>query len=603
MNFLGRLFGRLFRAESGSVSDLTNPRKWLLDWAGYRRTQAGVEVNHGSSMGLSTYYACVRCIAEDVSKLPLITYRRMDRGKERVRDHPAYRVLHDQANEDMSAMEFRQLLQYWASSWGNGYAEISPNARGGAALYPIHPDRVQIKRKPGTNTRTYYVHNNDGSWGEIPAARMLHIRGIGDEEGGYSVCKTAAESLGLSIAAQTFGASFFGNGSTLSGVLTHPNTIGEEALKSLRAQWTETYGGPYNSSKPAILEEGMKFERIGIPPEEAQFLETRQFQVEEVCRWFRMPPHKIQHLLRATFSNIEHQSIEYVTDTLQPWLTRWEQEIKRKLFVGEEDIFAEHLTLGLLRGDNAGRVAFYNGMFMIGALSQNDIREAENMNGIGDEGDTYYVPLNMVRSEDAAKGLPQNQVTPTGNEDPEMPELPEESSPDEEEDPEDGNPAPGTDTEQVSGSVYSETFSNCQDCESQVPGPDREAVIAAMRPVLEAAATTVLRKEERAACRAAEKFAGDVPGFSAWLDEFYKDHADYVNESLYPAGIALYRLLQECVPHTEPLMIGAEHVEASKKELCRLFVLGQIAQEFPKYAAERAKALAASVISEVTRGS
>lgn len=584
MNFLGRLIGRLFRAETGSVSDLMNPRKWLLDWAGYRRTQSGEDVNQQTVLALSTYYDCLRNLAEDVSKLPLITYRRMERGKERAREHPAYSVLHDQANEDMGAMEFRMLLTAWAAGWGNGYAEIQTNQSGIVALYPIHPSRVMIKRRD--NTRYYVVRNEGKNPVEIPAKRMLHIRGMGDVDGGYSICHIAAESLGLSIAAQTFGASFFGNGASMSGVLTHPNTIGEEALKGLRAQFAEMYGGAYNAARPAILEEGMKWERLGIPPEEAQFLETRQFQVEEVCRWFRMPPHKVQHLLRSTFSNIEHQSIEYVTDTLQPWLTRWEQEIQRKIFVGEPDIFAEHLTLGLLRGDGIARKDFYAGMWQIGAMSQNDIRESENMNSIGPEGDVYYVPLNYVRSEDAAKGLPQNQTTTEGNPPPDVLEQPMEI-PDQDEDPEDGNPP-------------EESAAKCWKREVVV---DSVEVIEAMRPVLEAAATTVLRKEERAACRAAEKFAGDVAGFSGWLEEFYKDHAAYVAESIFPSGKALYGIL--CLPNVlmeDWNMLGTEHVELSKKELCRLFVLGQVAEEFPKFAAERAKALAASVISEVTRG-
>lgn len=399
-------------ASHGS-SDLQSPSAWLLSWAMGTRTSAGIAVGPVTAMTLPIYYACLRNISEDVGKLPLHTYRRMARGKRRALDHPAYALLHDAPNPDMSAMTFRETLTHHALAWGNGYAEIvwTP-ANEVAALWPIHPSRVQVRRDD-EGLLVYDVYGSEltlpGSLGRsvqrLRQENVLHIKGLGAEGyEGYSVLRLAAESLGMTLAAQTFGSAFFGNGTTIGAILTHPNTLSEKAVQRLRESWQTIYGGPSNAMKMAILEEGMKYERLGIPPEEAQFLETRQFQVEEICRWFRMPKSKIHDLTDSTYSNMEQQNLEYVPDTLMPWLVRWEQELKRKLFAEEPEVFAEHAVQGLLRGDQAARASFYKDLFGVGAISPNDIREFENMNSIGPQGDTYFVaannfqPLEMVVS-------------------------------------------------------------------------------------------------------------------------------------------------------------------------------------------------------------
>jgi hypothetical protein len=363
----------------------------------------------------------------------------------------------------------------------------------------------------------------------------------------------------------------------MSGVLTHPESLSPDAQKRLRDNFAENYGGAYNAAKPAILEEGMKWERLGIPPEEAQFIETRQFQAEEICRWFRVPPHKIQHLLRSTFSNISHQAIEYVVDTLTPWLVRWEQEIQRKLLVGDGDYFAEHLTLGLLRGDEASRVAFYGGMFQMGAMSQNDIREAENMNWIGPDGDTYYVPLNMVRSEDAAAGLPQN-TEPEANEE----ELPTMPGPLEE--PEDGNPPDDEEDEE----------------DEEDEATERAAVVQHLRPLVEQLLGIVLRKEEKAAVRSAEKFTGNAAAFGEWLDTFYAEHLTYFLETLKPFCEAAMGILER--PIWSPAVAANENITANKAELARLFAEGKIGSDFPTYVTHRIQVLADMIMEEALDG-
>jgi HK97 family phage portal protein len=400
-----------FQPKADALSDLLHPTAWLRDWAMGRRTLAGVNVTPASAMTLPTYYACIRAISEDIGKLPLITYRRLEpRGKERAPRHPLYALLHDAPNDDMEAMTFRETLTHYALSWGNGYALIDRDSRMQAvALHPVHPSRVVVRRDddgllvydiyggellPGSGLEQVYRVRSDD---------MLHIRGMAAEGiVGYSVAQLAAESLGLSLAAQTFGAAFFGNGAAMSGVLEHPGKLSDQAAKHLRESFESVYSGPENSGKVGILEEGMKYARMAIPPNDAQFLETRLFQVREICRWFRLPPHKCGDLEFATYTNIEQQSIEYVTDTLMPWTVKWEQQLNRKLFGIRSEYFCEHALQGLLRGDMAARADFYTRMFGMAALSPNDVRDLENWPGIGHDGDTYFIAgNNMIDIKDA----------------------------------------------------------------------------------------------------------------------------------------------------------------------------------------------------------
>lgn len=420
--------------QASATSDLRHPTAWLTSWALGGRTSAGIDVSPASAMTLSSYFGAVRAISEDIAKLPLITYRRLTpRGKERALDHPVYPLLHDAPNAEQTAMAWRETLMDHALTWGNGYSEII--RQGGRIVgfgRPIHPSRVEVKFDEDLQL-VYDVRSHDinivveGMQGfetiRIPQADMLHIHGLGSGITGYSVAQLAAESLGLSLAAQQFGATFFGNGTNLSGVLTHPAQLSDTALAHLRDSWTQLYGGPESSNKPAILEEGMTWERIGVPPEDAQFLETREFQVSEVARWFRIPPHKIAHMKEATFSNIEHQAQEYVVDTLTPWAVRWEQELKRKVFMNNSEFFAEHLFTALLRGDQQARSNFYRTRFYIGSLSPNDIRELENENPILDEdgtpdpaGDMYYIQNNLATLATIAgtRAPVQTMTTPEG---------------------------------------------------------------------------------------------------------------------------------------------------------------------------------------------
>lgn len=359
-------------------------------------------------MKVSTVFACVRNIAEDIGKLPLFLYRRLSPGgKERVAEHPLYRLLRYAPNDEMSSMDFRQTMTADLLLGGNGYAEIVRSMGGTVVgLNHIARDRVTVKRRDSGDL-FYEVRQNSGGAVSIDARNMLHIRGLGDGLVGWSIVKLARHSIGSALASDKYGEAFASNNARPGGVLEHPGKLKPESLKQLRESWEKTHGGPENANKVAILEEGMKFHAMSISNEDAQFIEGKEFSVEDICRWFRCPPHKVGHLKRATgWSTLEATNTDYVTDTLMPHLTRWENEIWIKLLTPAEqrDLFAEHLVNGLMRGDSAARSAYYREQWSIGAMSQNDIRSMENMNGIGPVGDVLYVPTNMVPSEIAAKG-------------------------------------------------------------------------------------------------------------------------------------------------------------------------------------------------------
>lgn len=407
----------IFRAaDSGTTSHYGNASAWLLEGLSGGKSVAGQTVNPDTAMQLSAYYACLRNIAEDTAVLPLLVYRRLEpRGKDRAPEHPAYRLLHDQPNVEMDTFTFRSTMTGWCAGWGNAYAEIERTGRGGAtALWPIHPSRV-IAKRDAAGEIVYLVRNEDGAAVQFSPADMLHLRGFGDGLTGYSVLRFAAVSVGLGLAAQALGASFFEKGAKLGGVLIHPGKLTAEAKVRLRESWREAYGGASKAGQTAVLEEGMEFKPISIPPDEAQWLETREFQVSEVARWFRMPLNKIgQHTQAKGWGTLAAEQTDYVTSTLMPWLVRWEKEIGMKLF-GEaerERYFAEHLVNGLMRGDPESRSVVYERYQKMGVLSANEIREFENLNPR--EGGDEYATSNEQPSSETPQTDPADTSPPDG---------------------------------------------------------------------------------------------------------------------------------------------------------------------------------------------
>ena len=364
-------------------------------------------------MQMTAVYCCVRILSEAVASLPLQFYRYTDDGgKEKAVDHPLYFLLHDEPNPEMTSFIFRETLMTHLLLWGNAFSQIIRNGKGEVvALYPLMPDRMKVDRD--NNGKLYYEYtvydsdDVDGRRGTNKVGRtvrlqphdVLHIPGLGfDGLVGYSPIAMAKNAIGLAIATEEYGSKFFANGAAPSGVLEHPGTIKDPSR--VRESWQATFGGSGNANKIAVLEEGMKYTPISISPEQAQFLETRKFQIDEIARIFRVPPHMIGDLEKSSFNNIEQQSLEFVKYTLDPWVSRWEQAMVRALLTPDEKkkYFFKFNVDGLLRGDYQSRMNGYATARQNGWMSANDIRELENLDRIPEEegGDAYLVNGNMI---------------------------------------------------------------------------------------------------------------------------------------------------------------------------------------------------------------
>lgn len=379
----------------------------------FGRTTSGKPVNERTAMQTTAVYACVRILAEAVASLPLHVYEYQDDGgKKLVHDHPLYYLLHDEPNPEMTSFVFRETLMSHLLIWGNAYAQIIRNGAGRVlGLYPLLPDKMDVQRDDRGNIYYVYSRNSDENpmfkeYGDIrlKAEDVLHIPGLGfDGLIGYSPIAMAKNAVGMTLACEEYGASFFANGANPGGVLEHPGVLKDPS--KVRESWNSVYRGVNNAHKIAVLEEGMKYQQIGIPPEEAQFLETRKFQINEIARLYRIPPHMVGDLDKSSFSNIEQQSLEFVKYTLDPWVIRWEQSLQRSLLLpGEKGKYFIKLNVdGLLRGDYQSRMNGYAVGRQNGWFSANDIREMENMNPIPDEqgGNLYLINGAMTKLEDA----------------------------------------------------------------------------------------------------------------------------------------------------------------------------------------------------------
>ena len=379
---------------------------------------SGKYVTERSAMQMTAVYCCVRILSEAVASLPLQFYRYTENGgKEKAVEHPLYFLLHDEPNPEMTSFIFRETLMTHLLLWGNAYSQIIRNGKGEVmALYPLMPDRMRVDRdEHGRLYYEYTVYDSDdvkGRKGTDKAGRtvrlqphdVLHIPGLGfDGLVGYSPIAMAKNAIGLAIATEEYGSKFFANGAAPSGVLEHPGTLKDPSR--VRESWQATFGGSGNANKIAVLEEGMKYTPISISPEQAQFLETRKFQIDEIARIFRVPPHMIGDLEKSSFNNIEQQSLEFVKYTLDPWVSRWEQAMVRALLTPEEKkrYFFKFNVDGLLRGDYQSRMNGYATARQNGWMSANDIRELENLDRIPEEqgGDLYLINGNMTQLEDA----------------------------------------------------------------------------------------------------------------------------------------------------------------------------------------------------------
>lgn len=517
----GRLHAWLEDCETRSQhTSLGHPRDPALRALfGGNESAAGVQVDEFTGLNYSAVFRAISIIAGVVRTLPL---RIFERGKADARSlaigHPADDILNQVPNDDMDSGTFRETLTGHTVSWGNGYAEIERLKSG--RPYRSHvllPHMVTPRRVNGV--LVYSVARSQGGDRTVSADDMLHLRGLGyDGLVGYSVIRNAADSIGLGLATERFGSRLFRNGARPSGVLYIPKGLDEEEEKRLRTSWERMLQSE-NQLRTAVLEEGTKWEPIGIPPEDAQFLETRKFTVVEIARWFGIPPHLLFELDRATFSNIESQGLDFLIFCIGPWLDRWERAVNRVLLSSSErrTHYAEHNVNRLVKPDIAARNTSYTAGRNGGWLSVNDIRRLENLDPIGPEGDVYLMPLNMVPAGEAGPAAkdPTSKAAP--------------------------------------------------------PAIDPAAVAVAERSLVSATLGRLVRKEVEAAKRAARK-----PGeFLRWLDEFYPDHEKLVSEALTPVmelrtaiGRPSERLAQKlaakyCAESREALLDAAGRVEAT----------------------------------------
>ena len=406
------IFSGLFRSRDKPKNRVGGG--WSFLFGG---TTSGKAVNERTAMQTSAVYACVRILAESVAGLPLHVYERTANGSKSTKpSHPLYRLLHDEPNREMTSFVFRETLMSHLLLWGNAYAQIIRDGRGfPITLYPLLPDRMAVDRNE--SGELVYTYQSDKGQVKLRRENVLHIPGLGfDGLIGYSPIAMAKNAVGLALATEDYGATFFANGANPGGVLEHPGVIKPEQADRLRESWQSQFGGA-NAHKVAVLEEGLKFHQMSIPPEQAQFLETRKFQINEIARIFRVPPHMVGDLEKSSFSNIEQQSLEFVKYTLDPWVVRWEQSLQQVLILPSEKatIFIKFNLDGLLRGDYQSRMQGYSTGIQNGFMSVNDVRGLEDMNLLTAEegGDLHFVNGNMVKLADVGAAYKPNETEDT----------------------------------------------------------------------------------------------------------------------------------------------------------------------------------------------
>jgi HK97 family phage portal protein len=478
-----------------------NPDGWFLRHFGNEPSIAGVTVNEDTALSATAVWAGVRIIAETVAMLPLELYERQDdRTKKPARALTLWKVIHDEPNPEQTSFEFREMQQGFLLLWGNCYAQKIYNGRGEVSeLWPLVPWRVTPERT-ANNTLVYRVRlpGNQGGEVTLPADDVLHIKGF--SSGGVlgdNVVEKFRNSIGLSLAAEEFGGRFFGNGLTASGGLEFPGKLGVEGRKNVRDSFTEAHGGVGKSHRLMILEEGMKWFQMTVDPEKAQALQTRKFQVTEVSRILRLPPHLLYDLERSTFTNIEHQGLEFVTYSMQPWLTRWEQRLNRSLLLPSQrqKYFTQFEVKGLLRGDVAARSAFYQQMFNVGAYSPNDILNHEGEQPV-EGGDQRFVQLNLTPLDQIAE-MVAAQIKDKPPLQPKAPDKPAE------------------------------------------PAKPEPAARSVLEPVVRAEVERVVRRQVKAVRAAVKKSPQE---FRVWADSFFEKETGIVTESLTPALASLSAL-------------------------------------------------------------
>lgn len=505
------MFERIKYMIRSVISTLSNPQRWLVEMFGGAESRAGARVNVDTAVKVTAVFACVRILAMLLASLPLHTYRRITGGKELATDHPLYFVLHSMFNPQCTSYMGRLIMMVNLLLTGRAHAEI---VRNGASdiieLWPIPSNKVSIRMNPRTNEPFYEVYLDNGGTKVLYPEQMFHLQWIGLENfDTFDPIILAREAIGLSIAAEEFGSKFFANGANASGIAEYPGKLSDEAYNRFTKTFNEKYAGLSKAQRVIFLEQGLKFTKLTINPNEAQSLETRKHQVIEICRFYGVPPHMVMDLERATFSNIEHQDLSFVKYSLQPYLVCWEQEILKSLFRPSErrEHFSEFSVEGLLRGDSKARAEFYTAMFNIGVYSQNDIRAKENDNPF-EGGDNHYVPMNMVAIEAAQQ---------------EQQELPE---------PPDGDRQARQ--EQRKRAVQQRNA----DLKLKTANTYKRIFIDAAERVVKREAKDIRQKAKKDLAERSQ------PEFLSWLEEYYRNAPEWMKRTMMPVLLSYAEAIQ-----------------------------------------------------------
>jgi len=500
-------------SEKRSTSNLKNPRQWLTDM--FRRpSHSGVNVTEHNASTQSVVWRATTFLSGQIASLPLNTYRHINpRGKEKARDHQVFSLLHDRPNPYQTSFEWRLAGIHHQLFWGNWYSWIEREGGRPVALWLLPPWKVEPFRD-GDNQLWYDIELPTGEQSRQPFYNILHIKNLFHKsvDKGMGCVEAAREAIGLGLAIEEFGARFFGQGTNVGGMVEHPGELNKDAFDRLKGQIDEKYSGLGKSHRVMLLEEGMQFKQVGIPPDQAQFLESKKFQTSEIGRFFFVTQlHKLGDLDKATFSNIEHQSIEFLTDTLLPLLKNIEQQVNTKLFrvADDEDHFVEFVVDGLLRGDTESRYRAYATARQWGFMSANDIRELENMNPLPEnQGDVYLSPMNMV---------PADQLLNPENLRKHLPELEERETPAKE---------------------FRRGGAN-----------ERHRTIKSYKRVFEDAIARVIKREQSDIKRQASNLLNNrnLTAFEDWLSEFYDNHKEFTRRNMLPPFTSLAEVAHESV--------------------------------------------------------
>ena len=490
-----------------------DPRAWTpFSLSAMRPTASGVSVDENMALTQSTVYACVRVISEDLASLPLILYQRVGEGKERAFDHPLYSILHDAPNPEMTSMSFWEAMLGHLLLWGNFYAYIQRDTMGRVrGLWPWVPWEVTPKRTEAGDVA--YQLNRGGQQVDYPADLVFHVPGYGfNGLMGLSAISLHRETVGYALGMQEYGARFYDNDASSQFLLVLPNKMSDKARGNLISSWENRHKGIKNRGKTGILEEGVDVKTIGITPIDAQYLETRKFTRTEICSIFRVPPHMVMDLERATFSNIESQALSYVSGTLRPHATRIERTILTKLLTATErkTLFAEHLFEDLLRGDVVSRNTAYNVARLGGWMNADEIRARENMNPMPDgQGQVYFVPKNygdLAKIGEAPPPPPPQIVVPAEEVEPTEPRSFE--------------------------------YRTLTDSQKRRMAEYKYNVANSFKPVIEDAVRRTTSKEVKD-LKAMAKKAADVGHFTQMVEEYYLTRQEVLIKDLTPCMTSL----------------------------------------------------------------